>query len=554
MAGLVLGPMHRWASTSEATVWVETDAACEVEVRAGDATASERTFEVEGHHYAIVRVSGLPEEAATPYEVALDGDVVWPEPDSPFPPSALRTHSARGPARIVFGSCRTAYPHDQPFTLHPDDHDYGREVDALRAIALADGGVRPGRVAAHGPPARRPGVRRRGLARTLEFIRSRRDPSVGPGESIADFEEYTRLYREAWSDPPIRWLLSTVPSAMIFDDHDVVDDWNTSVAWVDEMRRQDWWDRRVVGAFMAYALYQHWGNLNPDTLEQDPVYQRVREAGDGGEILAEAAFKWDREVSGVRWSYCRDIGTTRIVMIDSRAGRVLDPGRRSMVDDGEWQWILEHATGGFDHLLIGTSLPLIMAPALHYLEAWNEAVCDGAWGGLAARVGEKLRQGADLEHWPAFRDSFEAMCALLREVGSGGHGDAPASIVVLSGDVHHAYLAEVGFPRGSEVGSHVWQATCSPFRNPLSTMERRGVRFGFTRAGAAVGRVLARSAGVPPPPVRWRFQPGDPRFDNQVGTLELDGRQGLARLERAVPSERGRDHPLLEVADEYSLT
>ena len=40
MAGLVLGPMHRWASTSEATVWVETDAACEVEVRAGDATAS----------------------------------------------------------------------------------------------------------------------------------------------------------------------------------------------------------------------------------------------------------------------------------------------------------------------------------------------------------------------------------------------------------------------------------------------------------------------------------------------------------------------------------
>ena len=194
------------------------------------------------------------------------------------------------------------------------------------------------------------------------------------------------------------------------------------------------------------------------------------------------------------------------------------------------------------------------SPALHYLEAWNEAVCDGAWGGLAARLGEKLRQGADLEHWPAFRDSFEAMLALLREVGAGGRGDAPASIVVLSGDVHHAYLAEVGFPRGSEVGSRVWQATCSPFRNPLSTMERRGVSFGFTRAGAALGRVLARSAGVPPPPVRWRFQPGDPRFDNQVGTLELDGRRALAKLERAVPSERGHEHPLLEVADEYLLT
>ncbi|HWM11836.1 MAG TPA: alkaline phosphatase D family protein [Solirubrobacteraceae bacterium] len=554
MPGLVLGPLHRWASTSEATVWVEADAKCDVEVRAGTSSASEPTFEVEGHHYAIVRIGGLPEEAATPYTVALDGDVVWPQPDSSFPPSALRTHSADGPARIFFGSCRTAYPHEPPYTLTPDDHDCGREVDALRAVALRMAGSDPAdwphTVILLGDQVYADEV----SPDTLEFIRSRRDTSEPPGESIADFEEYTRLYREAWTDPPIRWLLSTVPTAMIFDDHDVIDDWNTSAEWVAEMRATDWWDRRIVGAFMAYAVYQHWGNLNPDALEEDPVFQRVRDAGDGGDILAEAAFKWDREVSGVRWSYCRDIGRSRIVMIDSRAGRVLDPGGRSMVDAEEWRWIVEHATGGYDHLLIGTSLPLIMAPALHYLEAWNEAICDGAWGGLAARAGEKLRQGADLEHWPAFRDSFFAMCELLREVGAGGSGHAPASIVVLSGDVHHAYLAEVAFPRGSGMSSHVWQATCSPFRNPLSTKERFGVNFGFTRAGRVIGRLLARAAGVPAPPVRWRFQPGDPRFDNQVGTLELDGRNALARLERAVPSGRGHEHPALEVADEYSLT
>ena len=52
--------------------------------------------------------------------------------------------------------------------------------------------------------------------------------TVPPGETIADFEEYTRLYRESWSEPHIRWLLSTVPTAMIFDDHDIIDDWNTS--------------------------------------------------------------------------------------------------------------------------------------------------------------------------------------------------------------------------------------------------------------------------------------------------------------------------------------
>jgi hypothetical protein len=554
MPSLILGPMARWASTSEATVWVETDAPCEVEVRPeAGATARGRTFAVEGHHYAIVRVSDLPEDSATPYTVTLDGEPVWPEPDSPFPPSTLRTHSGSGLARIVFGSCRTAYPHHPPYSLTPDESDTGRELDALRAIALrmaaSDTSEWPHTVLLLGDQVYADEV----SPKTLAFIRGRRDTTRPPGEGIADFEEYTQLYKEAWSDPPIRWLLSTVPSAMIFDDHDVIDDWNTSLEWVEEMRATDWWDERVTGGFMSYVLYQHWGNLAAEALAQEEIYRRVTEAGDGGELLRAYAFRCDREVEGARWSYCRDIATTRVVMIDSRAGRVLTPGKRKMVDEGEWQWITEHATGGFDHLLIGTSLPLFLAPALHYLEAWNEAVCDGAWGDRAAKLAEKLRQGMDLEHWPAFRESFDRMCELLREVGAGRRGRAPESIAVLSGDVHHAYLAEIAFPAGSGVRSRVWQATCSPFRNPLSTKERRGVQVGFSKAGSLVGRLLARSAGVPPPPVRWRFTDGDPRFDNQVGTLELDSGGVLARLERAVPSGRGHEHPELEVADQNPL-
>jgi hypothetical protein len=146
------------------------------------------------------------------------------------------------------------------------------------------------------------------------------------------------------------------------------------------------------------------------------------------------------------------------------------------------------------------------------------------------------------------------MCELLGEVGAGRRGRAPASIVVLSGDVHHAYLAEVAFPAGSGVESHVWQATCSPFRNPLSSSERRAVRAGFSRAGGLLGRFLTRAAGVPRPPVTWRFQDGDPRFDNQIGTLVLDDRNAMARLERSRPSAVGDEHPVLEAAAEHSLT
>ena len=72
-------------------------------------------------------------------------------------------------------------------------------------------------------------------------------------------------------------------------------------------------------------------------------------------------------------------------MVDSRAGRVLDPGDRAMVDPDEWEWITENATGDHEHLMIGTSLPLIMGPAMHWLEAWNEVTSPTAAGASSSR-------------------------------------------------------------------------------------------------------------------------------------------------------------------------
>ncbi len=175
-----------------------------------------------------------------------------------------------------------------------------------------------------------------------------------------------------------------------------------------------------------------------------------------------------------------------------------------MVDDAEWDWIAEHATGGHDHLLIGTSVPWLLGGGLHYLEAWNEAVAGGAWGPLGARAGEWLRQANDLEHWAAFNASFERLAELQRSVGAGERGEAPASIVTLSGDVHHAYLFEVGFPRGSDVRSAVYQAVCSPYRNPLDGRERNVIRALMSPAAQVLMRGLARAAGVRDPSVRWR--------------------------------------------------
>jgi hypothetical protein len=301
------------------------------------------------------------------------------------------------------------------------------------------------------------------------------------------------------------------------------------------MRRHEWWNHHILGALASYWVYQHLGNLPPDHLEQDELLQRVKAADDGEHVLAEFARWADIDIEGMRWSYCRDLGRTRLVVIDSRAGRVLDEDRRSMLDADEWDWVAEQLTGDFDHLLVATSLPWLLGPGMHYAEAWSEAVAGGAWGRVFVPLAEKARQTADLEHWAAFEESFARLAELLRSVAAGERGPAPASVIVLSGDVHHAYLYEVAFRRGSGVRSNVYQAVCSPYRNPLEKKERRAIRVGMSRPFEAFTRALARAAGVDDPGVRWRMVGDGPWFENQVATLEIDGRRLAMRLEKAVP-------------------
>ncbi len=406
MPALVLGPLLRYVGETEAVVWVEADSPCEVEVLG----ARERTFEISGHHYGLVHISDLSPSTGYEYEVRLDRGLVWPQAGSEYPSSAFQTLPKKGAARVAFGSCRVAAPHEPPYSLRKDEDERGREIDALRTLALRmrdePRDAWPDLLLLLGDQVYADEV----SPAAASFAETRRDTEEPPGERVLDYEEYTRLYRESWSEPAIRWLLSTVPSAMIFDDHDVHDDWNTSEAWVKEMEATDWWEDHLVAAMMSYWVYQHIGNVSPSEREDHELLERVKAAGDGTELLREFASQSVHGTDGARWSYCRDVGTTRIVVIDSRAGRVLEEGHRRMVDAEEWDWVTRHATGDVDHLLLATSLPFLLGPGMHWLEAWGEAVAGGAWGSAAARVGERIRRAVDLEHWPAFQ-------ALLRRPG-----------------------------------------------------------------------------------------------------------------------------------------
>ena len=537
-AELVLGPLLRYAGTESATFWVETSAPCRVEILGHDTS----TFTVEGHHYALLLVDDLTPASVTPYDVRLDGELVWP-PDDGRPQPVVHTRDNQPRTRLVFGSCRVGDP--QPTKLGGEWPDEVKTlgIDALWTYSkqLQRGEMEwPDAVLLLGDQVYADEV----SPETLEFIEQRRGTDRPPGEQIADFEEYTRLYRESWSEPDIRWLLSTVPTAMIFDDHDVNDDWNISWLWVEEMRREPWWEARITGAFMAYWVYQHLGNLSPPELEADTTFPQVKDEEDAGPLLRRLAHTWDRESAASRWAFYRDFGDTRLLVLDSRAARVLADGRRQMVDDEEWDWIVEHSSGPFDHVVIASTLPVFLPTGIHHLQAWNEALCAGRWGRLAANLSERLRRAVDLEHWAAFNRSFEQLCDWLRTLACGTDGaEPPATVLLLGGDVHCSSIAEVDLGAGPSCRVH--QLVCSPYRNPLSAKERRVVQATGSRVSELLFSRLARLAGVPSPSASWT-PTRRATFDNGLGELFLDGRTASAVIRRS-PQE-GEDPEVL-VAD-----
>ncbi|MEU7927784.1 alkaline phosphatase D family protein [Micromonospora sp. NPDC049107] len=547
-AHLLIGPLLRRVVDTRATIWVETAAPAVVTVRTADgATGTAPTFSAYDHHYALVVVEGLTPDSTTTYEVLVDDELVWPVESSGFPPSVIRTRAVDDldqPVNLIFGSCRETTQHATTRKLPPDALD----AYARRSMADPESNPLPDLLVLLGDQVyadvTSPTVRR--LLR-----RRRRRPKGAPADQVVSFDEYTKLYLESWRDPEIRWLLSTVPSVMIFDDHEIIDDWNTSASWRAEMREQPWWAERIGSGLASYWVYQHLGNLAPDEIAADPVYAKVVAAEDATGVLREFGHRVDQEADlahdterwravQYQWSYALDLGRTRLVMLDNRCSRVLEPGSRAMLPPGEWSWFLDQAHGVYDHLVVGASLPWLLPQGIHHIEAWNEKLADSRrpW---VARTAEKLRRALDLEHWAAFRRSFEALGETFARIGTGtpresgarvGAGPAyapPASISVLSGDVHHSYVARARFADPAVV-TPVHQLTCSPIHNQVPAGIRPLMKMGWSSGPAGATRALARSAGVRRPGVRWRKLAG-PYFGNAVATLTHRGRQAEVIIE-----------------------
>jgi hypothetical protein len=267
--------------------------------------------------------------------------------------------------------------------------------------------------------------------------------------------------------------------------------------------------------------------------------------------VRELAERAERQDGHSRFSFCSDLGPARLVVLDSRAGRRLEEGKRRIMSSEEWDWVKDKADGERSHLLLGSSLPILLPHGMHGIEAWSEAIGEGVWGKRFKPLGERVRTMANLDHWACFQRSYREVEQLVIDIASGNCGKPPETIVMFGGDVHHCYVSEVGLPaEAGTVHTKVWHAVCSGLRKELQLSQRLVLGLGHSWIAAKLGRLLAAAADVRPPRLSWQATTR-PRFRNQIGTLEIAGGEVGIRIEQA--TGRWLDPQLRTVIEEKLL-
>ncbi|MFO8141809.1 MAG: alkaline phosphatase family protein, partial [Marinobacter sp.] len=116
--------------------------------------------------------------------------------------------------------------------------------------------------------------------------------------------------------------LAHIPTYMIFDDHDVTDDWNLSALW-ESTTYEHPFSRRIVGnALIAYLLCQGWGN-NPDAFDEImPSLQELAVSAEQNSVFDQT--RQDQLINSLlqfeQWHY--NLQTSpRIVVLDTRTRR-----------------------------------------------------------------------------------------------------------------------------------------------------------------------------------------------------------------------------------------
>jgi hypothetical protein len=310
--------------------------------------------------------------------------------------------------------------------------------------------------------------------------------------SLGDFRKATR---------GMRTILANVPTYMLFDDHDVTDDWNLDLRWTANLTPLG---KSVVGSAMAvYATFQNWGNRKDSNL--DPAVELIekfysqRAAGvrpARGEKFAPSEIL--RDLLNMPWSFSI-MSSPRVVFLDTRTKREMAtiskifsigadfvPAIREvrsntiLAGDSAIANLSALSSGAKSALIIATPTPVF---SHFYVESLKSL--------LVSLEGAFLPEEAyrrDVEDWQANPESLFRFIDALAALGLD-------KFLVLSGDVHYSFQTRATVTIGGKRKLELLQLCSSAMSNELDSTIQKIVR--------STDRARNRT-------VAWWWKPGDP--------------------------------------------
>ncbi|WP_407313559.1 alkaline phosphatase family protein [Pseudomonas sp. nanlin1] len=241
--------------------------------------------------------------------------------------------------------------------------------------------------------------------------------------------------------------LAHLPCLMIFDDHDITDDWNLSAQW-EETAYGHPFSKRIIGnALIAYLLCQGWGN-NPDAFGA-PLAKLQALSASGRDTWFDKPVQDDLITDLLQfhqWEYVLPTSPS-LVVLDTRTRRwrsELNLKRPSGLLD--WEALSELQQKLLDHpsAIVVSAAPIF---GVKLIETVQKVF---SWFGQPLMV--------DAENWMAHRGAAQVILNIFR------HSRTPRDYVILSGDVHYSFVYEVKI-RYRERGPTIWQITSSGVKN-----------------------------------------------------------------------------------------
>jgi len=238
---------------------------------------------------------------------------------------------------------------------------------------------------------------------------------------------YEGLYVRQWGHPPVAVVLASVPSIMMWDDHDIFDGWGSHN---DDLQDSDVYQRIYRSAVRAFRLFQLRGNRDRMFLEP----------------------------KGGHFAYALTVRSETILMLDHRTERT----KTQVMGAGQWTafkaWLRDFKG---TRLFVQSAVPVVYR---------TFGLIERVLGGT-----EKSEELEDdlLDHWTAREHQTERLRLVytllerMREIcGKQDAKKAGCRWFFLSGDVHVGCMGSI-WERGMDLG--LYQVVASGIVHPPPT-------------------------------------------------------------------------------------